>query len=63
MIRNYFPDIPIVIPQSKQTNKNIEPAVPIKTDKRLNTNTFEHLNLYAEEDLTYFEKLKFCERV
>lgn len=59
MVRNYFPDITIVIPLSKAWLK-VEIVNPTKNEKK---SAFQNMSMYADEDITYFEKLKFCEKV
>lgn len=61
MIKNYFNDIPITIPLSTSLYLfTVEPIGTVKNDKK---SAFDSMNLYGEEDITYFEKLKFCEIV
>jgi hypothetical protein len=42
----------------KLFNNFVETLAVNKNEKR--NNVFESMNIYADEDITYFEKLSFC---
>ena len=56
MIKNYFQEIIINIPQSKL--HHYQEHNQSQKDKQ--QNLYENI---SDEDITYFEKLNFCERV